>query len=141
MSGGERKRVALASVLAWDPKYVVLDEPTIGQDYRQKERLRNFIVQLTSQEKAAVIVTHDVEFIAECRPKIILISKGRIVKKGSTEEILTHQELVEKCSLIMPQITQLMRTLESYGVRSDILDPYTAIPLIKTLIKGGPSCQ
>ncbi|HUV98349.1 MAG TPA: ABC transporter ATP-binding protein, partial [Candidatus Paceibacterota bacterium] len=46
LSGGERKRVALASVLAWNPKVVVMDEPTIGQDYEQKEKLRQFIVQL-----------------------------------------------------------------------------------------------
>jgi len=44
LSGGERKRVTLASVLAWDPKVIILDEPTIGQDYQQKEKLRQFIV-------------------------------------------------------------------------------------------------
>ena len=64
LSGGERKRVALAAILAWDPKHVIMDEPTIGQDYLQKDRLRNFIVQLLSQRKTIVIVTHDVEFVA-----------------------------------------------------------------------------
>ncbi|MEM3704101.1 MAG: ABC transporter ATP-binding protein, partial [Candidatus Bathyarchaeia archaeon] len=68
LSGGERKRVALASVLAWDPKILILDEPTIGQDYQQKEKLRQFILQMKSQKKTVVIVTHDVEFVAECGP-------------------------------------------------------------------------
>ncbi len=54
LSGGERKRVALASVLAWDPQVVILDEPTIGQDHQQKEKLRQFIVQLNAQKKTVV---------------------------------------------------------------------------------------
>ncbi|HDI12316.1 MAG TPA: ABC transporter ATP-binding protein, partial [Candidatus Bathyarchaeota archaeon] len=61
LSGGERKRLALASVLAWDPEVVILDEPTIGQDYAQKEKLRQFILQLKAQGKTVVIVTHDIE--------------------------------------------------------------------------------
>ena len=72
LSGGEKKRVALASVLAWDPKYLILDEPTIGQDALQKERLKNFIIQLTTQDRCAVIVTHDVEFVADCREPAVL---------------------------------------------------------------------
>src|SRR4030065_85086 len=59
LSGGERKRVALASVLAWDPQILIMDEPTIGQDHEQQEKLRQFIVQLQAQEKTIVIVTHD----------------------------------------------------------------------------------
>src|SRR3990170_2291924 len=65
LSGGERKRVALASVLAWDPQILILDEPTIGQDHEQKERLRQFILQMQTQGKTVVIVTHDIEFVAE----------------------------------------------------------------------------
>src|SRR5438128_2218977 len=81
LSGGERKRVALAAILATEPDYLILDEPTIGQDYQQKERLRNFILQLYSQGKAVVMITHDVEFVAESNPKVILLSQGRIVAR------------------------------------------------------------
>src|SRR5512136_1238690 len=82
LSGGERKRVALASVLAWDPKILVLDEPTIGQDYQQKEKLRQFIMQMKTQEKTVIIVTHDVEFVAECSPRVLLMREGRILADG-----------------------------------------------------------
>ncbi|MCJ7713344.1 energy-coupling factor ABC transporter ATP-binding protein, partial [Candidatus Bathyarchaeota archaeon] len=92
LSGGERKRVALASVLAWNPKTLILDEPTIGQDYRQKENLRQFIIQMQTQKKTVVIVTHDVEFVAECNPRVLLMKDGTIVADGEGKEILTNPE-------------------------------------------------
>ena len=95
LSGGERKRVALAAILVWDPKHVIMDEPTIGQDYLQKDRLRNFIMQLVSQGKTVVIVTHDVEFVAECKPRVVLLSHGKVIGDGSATTILTNSSLVQ----------------------------------------------
>ena len=89
LSGGERKRVALASVLAWDPKMLVLDEPTIGQDHQQKENLRQFIMQLQTQGKTIVIVTHDVEFVAECNPRVVL-DAGRQNRRGRRRQRHPH---------------------------------------------------
>jgi len=126
LSGGERKRVALASVLVWNPKHVVLDEPTIGQDYQQKDRLRNFILQLVSQRKTVIIVTHDIEFVAECKPRVILLSKGSIVADGPARKILTDERLLDECSLVRPQISSLMSSLNDLGLGQDIIDVYTA---------------
>lgn len=126
LSGGERKRVALAAILVWDPKHVIMDEPTIGQDYLQKDRLRNFIVQLVSQGKAIIIVTHDVEFVAECKPRVVLLSRGKIIGDGPAAEILTNPALVEKASLVMPQISNLMGTLRDLEPPPDIIDAYSA---------------
>ncbi|MGC8961010.1 MAG: energy-coupling factor ABC transporter ATP-binding protein [Candidatus Bathyarchaeia archaeon] len=126
LSGGEKKRVALASVLAWNPKYLILDEPTIGQDALQKERLKNFIIQLVTQGRCVVIVTHDVEFVAECKPRVAVLSKGRIIAEGPAQRILSSEEIVEKGSLIMPQIAELMELLKGYGFPAEIIDVYTA---------------
>lgn len=126
LSGGERKRVALASVLVWNPKHVVLDEPTIGQDYQQKDRLRNFILQLVSQRKTVIIVTHDVEFVAECKPRVVLLSKGNIAADGPARSILTDENLLNECSLVRPQISNLMSSLKDLGLGQDIIDVYTA---------------
>jgi len=115
LSGGERKRVALASVLAWDPKIVILDEPTIGQDNQQKERLRQFIMQLNRQEKTVIIVTHDIEFVAECKPRIILMTRGRILAEGEAEKILTNPELANQASLVLPEIAQIFLKLKDLG--------------------------
>jgi len=126
LSGGERKRVALASVLAWDPQMLILDEPTIGQDHEQKEKLRQFIVQLQTQGKTVVIVTHDVEFVAECNPRVILMKEGKIVADGGGKEILTNAEVLRQSSIVLPQIAQIFVHLTSLGLAKDLIDIYEA---------------
>jgi energy-coupling factor transport system ATP-binding protein len=121
LSGGERKRVALASVLAWNPKVVILDEPTIGQDQNQKERLRQFIFQLTSQRKTVIIVTHDVEFVADCNPKIVLMTQGKIIAEGGAKQILTNPDVVTQASIVPPQITQIFLELADLGLPTDLI--------------------
>jgi len=126
LSGGERKRVALASVLAWDPKTLILDEPTIGQDHDQKEKLRQFIMQLQTQNKTVVIVTHDVEFVAECNPRVVLMKEGRIVAEGVGKEILTNPEILAESSIVLPQIAQVFTKLSPLGLPKDVIDIYDA---------------
>ena len=139
LSGGERKRAALAAVLAWEPDYLVLDEPTIGQDYQQKEKLRNFILQLYSQGKAVVIVTHDVEFVAESGPEVVLMSRGRVLARGPADEILSDDGLVEKASLVKPQMARLFSQLD-HGLPRDVVDVHRAKMLLEDkLSRGGSS--
>ena len=136
LSGGERKRVALASVLAWDPKIIILDEPTIGQDYMQKEKLRQFILQLNQQGKTIIVVTHDVEFIAECNPRIILMKQGRIMVSGKSEEILTNEDLVKEASITLPEIAKLFKCLEGYGFPLNVIDAYKAAEIIYETLRS-----
>ncbi len=131
LSGGERKRAALAAVLAWEPDYLILDEPTIGQDYQQKERLRNFILQLYSQGKAVVMITHDVEFVAECNPQVVLMSKGRVVGKGPADRVLSSDRLVEESSLVKPQMAKLFARLQDRGLPGDVIDVHRAKMLLE----------
>ncbi len=113
LSGGERKRVALASVLAWNPDVLILDEPTVGQDYGQKERLKHFLLQLRTQGKTVVIVTHDVEFVAESQPRIVLMAQGKIVADGSAKKIMTDVKDLEACSVAPPEVTKLFSKLSN----------------------------
>lgn len=137
LSGGERKRVALASVLAWDPDVLVLDEPTIGQDYGQKERLRHFLVQLRTQGKTVIIVTHDVEFVAESQPRIVLMAGGRVVTEGTTKEIMTNPEALKLCSVAQPEITRLFSKLCEHGFPEDVVDVDEAYEILyKILLEG-----
>jgi len=122
LSGGERKRVALASVLAWDPEVVILDEPTIGQDYAQKERLRHFLMQLRIQGKTTIIVTHDVEFVADCQPRIVLMADGKIIADGPTAQIMTDMDVLKQASVLPPEITKVFSKLSRYGFPADVID-------------------
>jgi energy-coupling factor transport system ATP-binding protein len=130
LSGGERKRVALASVLAWDPKTLILDEPTIGQDHEQKEILRQFILQMQTQGKTVVIVTHDVEFVAESNPRVILMKEGKIVADGVGKDILTDPAMLELASIVLPQIAQIFTKLSHLGFPKNIIDIYEAKEII-----------
>ena len=110
---------------------MILDEPTIGQDYQQKERLRNFILQLYSQRKAVVMITHDVEFVAECNPQVVLMSKGKVVGSGSADRVLSSDQLVEKASLVKPQMAKLFARLKPQGFPGDVVDVHRAKMLLE----------
>ncbi len=141
LSGGERKRVALASVLAWNPETLILDEPTIGQDYQQKEKLRQFILQMKTQGKTVIMVTHDVEFVAECNPRVLLMCEGKIVDDGEAARILTNPETLAAASIVPPQIAQIFLELSTQlpelELPKDIIDVYQAKEIILKILKRG----
>ena len=137
LSGGERKRVALASVLAWDPAMLILDEPTIGQDYEQKEKLRQFILQMHTQKKTVIVVTHDVEFVAECNPRVLLMREGRIIADGEARKILTEQDTLTLASIVPPQVAQIFLQLRSLGVSEDVIDIYEAQKILLEMLEKG----
>jgi ABC-type sulfate/molybdate transport systems ATPase subunit len=120
----------LASVLAWDPKMLVLDEPTIGQDHRQKENLRQFIMQMQTQGKTVVTVTHDVEFVAECGPRVVLMQDGKIVADGPSKDILADPEVLQRSSIVLPQVAQVFSQLSELGLPKNVIDLYEAKTLL-----------
>ncbi|MDH5459572.1 MAG: energy-coupling factor ABC transporter ATP-binding protein [Candidatus Bathyarchaeota archaeon] len=135
LSGGERKRVALVSVLAWNPKILILDEPTIGQDYQQKENLRQFIMQMKAQKRTIIIVTHDVEFVAECNPRVLLMREGRIVTDGDAQTVLTNPEILTHASVVPPQIAQIFIRLSDLGLPKNVIDVYEAREILLNILK------
>ncbi len=110
LSGGEKQRLALASVMANEPKIVILDEPTRGMDYILKKELIWFLEEYRQRGNTIIIVTHDVEMIAECASRVILISEGRIVGDGDKRKVLS------KALLFSPQINRLAQALSKYGI-------------------------
>jgi energy-coupling factor transporter ATP-binding protein EcfA2 len=115
LSGGERQRVALASVLAGQPEIIVLDEPTRGMDYILKKKLISYLDDYRRRGNTVIMVSHDVETIAECARRVVLLSEGRVVVVGNKIEVLA------KALLFSPQINRLAQALSGYGVADDTL--------------------
>ncbi len=107
LSGGEGRLVSIASVLTMNQSILVLDEPTFGQDYRQKKRLGNFLTSLTEKGITVIVVSHDLNFILDFAQRIIVVSHGEIIKDGSTFDILSDEALLKKSDLAQPVLLNL----------------------------------
>jgi len=88
LSGGERQRAALAAVLVAQPEIILLDEPTRGLDYEQKRALAGFLRAQKAAGRTVVMVTHDVELVAQCADRVVLMAEGEIVVDGPTRQVM-----------------------------------------------------
>jgi energy-coupling factor transport system ATP-binding protein len=113
LSGGEKKRLTLACILAWDPEVVVLDEPTVGQDALQKEKLGQIFKLLRSTGKTIIIVSHDVEFLWPIQPRLVVMSGGKVVADGEISGIMSDRELLEGARVTQPQLLRLYSGLRN----------------------------
>ena len=124
LSGGERQRVALASVLVAQPDVLILDEPTRGMEYRLKSELMRFLEEYRDRGNTVILVTHDVETVAEHADRVILLGEGRVVVDGSKRDVLSQ------ALLFSPQVNRLVQAFEKYGVPGDILTADEALDLL-----------
>lgn len=117
ISGGERKRVAIAGVLAMKPKVMVFDEPTAGLDPQGVSELFGFLNELPDTLGCTVIYsTHQVELVPEMADLVYVMEKGEITGKGSPEEIFMSEELLKRARLDLPAIPKLIKSLQNAGV-------------------------
>ncbi|MFW9898370.1 MAG: energy-coupling factor ABC transporter ATP-binding protein [Candidatus Thorarchaeota archaeon] len=117
LSGGETKKLALASIFCRDPEILVFDEPTLGQDAKEIDFFVNLINKEKERGKTIIIVTHNVEFAMEHIQRTILMKSGNIIADGPTKKILANKFLVDKSSLILPQIRQFNIALNEIGIQ------------------------
>ncbi len=93
LSVGEQQRAALASILVADPEVILLDEPTRGLDYRQKEALTAFLHVQKREGRTVVMATHDVELVASCADRVIILSEGQVVVDGPVRQVMTDSQV------------------------------------------------
>ena len=124
LSGGEKQRIALASVIIAQPRVLILDEPTRGMDYGLKSQLMAFLNEYRSQGNTVILVTHDVEMVAEHADRVILKSEGKVVVDDNKREVLS------KALLFSPQINRLVQAFTKYGVPEDVLTVDEALDLL-----------
>ncbi|EMT38418.1 energy-coupling factor transport system ATP-binding protein [Thermoanaerobacter thermohydrosulfuricus] len=139
VSGGQKRRIAIAGILAMKPKILILDEPTAGLDPKGKEEILNKIKEIHDKYKMiTILVSHSMEDIARFADKIIVMNKGRIEVIGTPREVFREAEKLEKMGLGVPQITSLARELQKKGVAipEDILTIEEAKEYIIRYLRG-----
>jgi energy-coupling factor transport system ATP-binding protein len=106
LSRGERQRLAIASILAMRPRILILDEPTGGQDRQQVSRLIATLRQLNVEGHTIVLVTHDLELLAECADRTLVMFQGKILLDGTPHDVFREVDTLRRTALAPPQITR-----------------------------------
>jgi energy-coupling factor transport system ATP-binding protein len=112
LSPGERKRAALASVLAMDTPVVVLDEPTTGQDHPGVALVGEIVEHLKEEGKTVISITHDIDFCAEHFERVAVLAEGKLLIEGPTREVLAQEDLLAQTYVDPPQLMRLAKRLQ-----------------------------
>ncbi|MCL1632909.1 energy-coupling factor transporter ATPase [Sporolactobacillus sp. CPB3-1] len=140
LSGGEMRRVAIAGVLAMRPSVLVLDEPTAGLDFDGRALILQQLEQFRIKSGAAIIlVTHNMDDIAEHAQRVIVLHEGRMVLSGTTASVFSEADILKQCGLDVPQITRVLIKLKERGlpVRTDAITLEAAEREILKLFREG----
>ena len=141
LSGGQKRRVAIAGVLAMNPKVLILDEPTAGLDPKGRDGILSLIKNLHREnpEMIIIFVSHSMEDVAKTAEHVIVMNEGHVEMQGSVAEIFTKAERLQEIGLNVPQITLLADKLKKagYNLPEHIYTVKYAADAIKELIGGG----
>ena len=120
LSGGQKKRAAIAGVLAMNPKILILDEPTAGLDPRRRDDILDQIALLHKERGITVIlVSHSMEDIARYAERLIVMNEGKIIYDDTPEQVFTHYTELESMGLSAPQVTYILHDLKNSGLNVD----------------------
>lgn len=125
LSGGQKRKIAIAGVLAMKPKYLILDEPTAGLDPKGREEFLELIADLHRQGLTVVMVSHSMDDIARYAQRMIVLEHGEIRLEGTPQAVFAQSELLAQIGLGVPTLTRLLIELQKQGwdVRTDLFHP------------------
>ncbi len=118
LSGGERRKVAIAGILAIDPDILVFDEPTVGFDPSSAKDLMNMICDFHKNGKTIIVITHDMDLVRRYANKVFMMEKGKLVFEGTPSELFMHVRNYDRLDL--PQVIKLALALKEKGMDIDI---------------------
>ena len=122
LSMGEKERLAVASVLAMDPRLLILDEPTIGQDRSTMSKLIEVVKRLKGEGRTVLLISHDIDLVYEHSDYVFVFKGGEVVSEGKVAEVLSDPELTAKASLSLPKLAELARLLGLDRLPSSVED-------------------
>lgn len=138
LSGGEKRRVAIAGVLAMKPEVLILDEPTAGLDPRGREELLTLLEEIHHEEEVTIIlVSHSMEEVARYADRVLVMNSGHIVLDGEPAAIFRYEEELRQIGLGVPQSTRVMHLLQQRGlaVQGEVLTPQEAADRIDGMLR------
>lgn len=135
LSGGQKRRVAIAGVIAMKPNVLILDEPTAGLDPKGRDEILDQIKKLHDEyNMTIIIVSHSMEDVAKIANTVVVMNNGEIVLKGTPKEVFKQSDLLESIGLGVPQVTYLMKALKKKGFNVSE-DAYTIEQAKEELLK------
>lgn len=136
LSSGEKRLVAIASILIYNPKIVLFDEPTIGLDYKNKKKIINLIKELKNRYgKTVIIVSHDIDLLYLLCDDLIVLSSGKVILYGDTDSVFNEKDVIEKYNIKLPSILEFANYLkEKKGIK--LLPCKTINDLIKEVYRN-----
>ena len=143
LSGGQKRRVAIAGVIAMEPKVLILDEPTAGLDPRGREEiLRNIRNYQSAKQATVIMVSHSMEEIADSVERLVVVNDAHIPMDGTPREVFSHGEELEAMGLAIPQVTRIFRRLKELGLPVDasVYTTAQAVQVLEALKGGGAAC-
>ncbi len=136
LSGGEKKRVAIAGILAMEPEVMILDEPTSNLDPASSEEIMDMLDELNCTGKTIIISTHDVELAYRWADEVILMENGGVLRRGMGQEVFGDGELIKRARLKLPIVVELHKELVSRGLLSGTKPPRNILELTDLLEFG-----
>ena len=139
LSGGQKRRVAIAGVIAMRPEVLILDEPTAGLDPKAHKDVLKMVEEVHRRTgNITILVSHNMADIARLSDKVIVIDSGSLVTEGTPQEVFGRRELLESVGLAVPPVTQFTETLRQKGINLSpaILSPQQAAEEIYHYLKG-----
>lgn len=115
LSGGEKKRVSIADILAMEPEILIFDEPMAALDPVNAENVENILNRLYSDGKTIITATHDVDFAYRFADRVVVFSKGNIIADGTPDEIFKRSEILKEANLKKPAVMTIWEALEKKG--------------------------
>ena len=120
LSGGEKRRVAIAGILALDPEVLVLDEPTAGLDPQGEKEMMALFEKIYKSGKSVIIVTHNMDLVLKYARTVVVMSKGEVVKKGDPLDVFVDEELLKNVAIEPPYVIKVALALKEKGIDIDL---------------------
>lgn len=139
LSGGQKRRVAIASIIAMNPKVLILDEPCAGLDPKGRDRILSLIKDYQNRKgNTVILVSHSMEDVAKICRKVLVMNKGKLAMYGTVDEVYSHSAELKSMGLNVPEITDIFLKLKASGIncRTNIYTVEQGVAELEKFLKG-----